>query len=118
MLKTLEGLATASSESKELFAWHLCHYIWLVRAGYTADYLNADESWQKIMPIAQRIQRDFHSWVELGQDYMVIHDKRFKQDPNQLGAYQFIYNLLISKTEPNSPWNLNPWDTRLADPPR
>jgi len=113
LLKILDSLGTDSPDRRVHSAWNLCHYIWLVRAGYTVDYLTADESWQKIMPIAQRIQRNYNSWEEVGRDYMVVRQKVDKQDPASAEGYSFIFNLMIRKDDVNSPWNINPWETPL-----
>jgi ankyrin repeat protein len=114
LLKILDSLASASSQSREVYAWHLCHCISLTKYGFTVGFLNRDESWQKIMPIAKLIQRDFHSWEDLAQNYMAIDKIREEQSPKTIERYRFVYELLSNKNDPNSPWNINPWNTPLT----
>jgi hypothetical protein len=101
-----------SPEGREHLAWNLCRYIFLARTGYTAGYLSSDEAWQKIPPIAQRIQRSYHSWEELEGDYLAWREKG-----HWVGAPAFrsIYKLMLCKDDPNSPWNISPWDTPLGE---
>ena len=57
--------------SKSLLGFDLCRYVAVCRWGCLCGYLTEDEAWDKIMPVAAKLQATFSSWKELGQNYLI-----------------------------------------------
>ncbi len=64
------------------------------------------------MPIAQKAQREFGSWKELGDNFL---DSRKVIDQNRDPVLGTCVQLLSNPADPYSPWNLCPWNTDLSD---
>ena len=95
-----------------LIGWDYARYIMLCRWGYSVGFLTADEAWQRIFPAAHTIQNAFHSWDELGEDYLVGRQFWSKDETERSGkAYRDIVEWL--HRAPNSPWKRLPWTMPL-----
>ena len=64
------ALAKLENSGRPDNAWDLVRFILVARMGVGAGYLDADESWERIRPIASRLQRSYSGWNELGQSYV------------------------------------------------
>ena len=66
----------------------------VARWGYAAGYISEAEAWNYIVPLAQRIQRTFSSWQELGDDYLA---GRFTWNPNvgDNRRFEWAYRFLL-----------------------
>ena len=53
-------------KNKGLLAWDLARCVALCRRAYTVGFLEREEAWTIIMPIALKIQTVFDSWEDLG----------------------------------------------------
>ncbi len=62
---TLDELAAAPDN-----AWDLVRFILVVRMGVAAGYLDDEEGWAEIRPIAVRLRNAYDSWYALGQAYL------------------------------------------------
>lgn len=102
--------------TKSLLGWDLTRYIALCRWGYLVGYLGEAEAWGLIMPAAQRLQRTFASWSDLGENYLLGRQFWSPDETRQNGhVHQEVYRRLLGS--PDSPWNRYPWNTRLAPAP-
>ncbi len=52
-------------------AWSLVRYVVVTRLGIGAGWLDRDEAWAMVRPIARRLQRGYDGWVALGHAYVV-----------------------------------------------
>jgi hypothetical protein len=93
--------------------WNYPRAINLARWGYAAGYLQEDEAWSFIMPAAERLQKTFSSWQELGQMYL---DARLRFYTNRLSSRrqaEYAYRVLLADQE--SPWRKYPWNLDLGN---
>ncbi len=99
-------------KEKGLLAWDLARSIALCRRAYTAGYLEREEAWLLIMPIARRIQSVFDSWEDLGTNYLLgrrFWSKEYADMGNPILMKQF--KELLNDEE--SVWHKTPWDLDL-----
>jgi hypothetical protein len=89
---------------KSILGWDLGRYVGLCRWGYAAGYLTEDEAWQRIMPVAERLQKTFTSWEDLAENFCLGREF-WKPGDNEdtLKASE-----KLSKDE-KSPWKTTPW---------
>ncbi len=93
-------------------AWDWVRYIIMAGMGHGAGFITEDEAFQLILPVATQLQKTFSSWEEMGANY--VDGRKIwagKADPN----FDTCYQLLINKKDPNSPWNVIPWN---QNPPK
>ncbi len=102
------------NKTKRLISWDFSRYIWLCRFSYLSGYIPEEEAWEKIMPIARKLQNIFDSWEDLGQDYLTGREY-WTNNPDEAARFQTIYQKL--RNDPESPWNRYPWDINLNDMP-
>lgn len=87
--------------------------ILLTRWGYMVGYLNRDEAWGFIMPLARQAQQQFDSWEQLGRSNLVgnmfrEHSVTVKYSDTDKAIFQRLLDM------PTSPWNQLPWDLPLG----
>jgi hypothetical protein len=100
-------------KQKGLLAWDLARYIALCRRAYTAGYLEREEAWSMIMPVAQRLQTVFDSWEDLGDNYLLgrrFWSKAAADSGNPILENEFR-RLLNDET---SIWRKVPWNLDLG----
>jgi hypothetical protein len=56
---------------KSILGWDYTRCIALCRWGYTVGYITEQQAWDKIMPIARKLQKTFDSWEDLGENYLI-----------------------------------------------
>jgi hypothetical protein len=61
-------------------AWDLLRFIVVARMGAGAGFLSQQESWQRIRPVAERLQRAYDDWEGLGRAY-VLARRQWRQLP-------------------------------------
>ena len=92
-------------------AWDLCRSANLINAGFAAGYLNEQEAWDRLLPLARSTQAVFASWQEMSDNFL---DGREiwagLRDPN----FAAVSQLLLDAKEANSPWNRSAWKTDLS----
>jgi uncharacterized protein DUF1266 len=98
---------------RSLVAWDYARYIMLCRWGYMVGFLSEREAWDRIMPAALTIQRAFHSWHELGEDYLAGRVFWSREQTEQTGrAYAETERWL--ENAPQSPWRRLVWGLPLG----
>lgn len=95
----------------DMLAWDYSRYIFVAGTSYVAGYLSEDEAWEKIMPVARRLQTAYNSWQDMGESYLMGRDIWGGSEQPEMRE---VYKLLIDPTDPNSPWNNIPWATDLG----
>lgn len=71
LLKRITSFEAETKNSpKDMAAFQSVRSIVLCQVGVNAHYLSEQEAWQRIMPIAGKIQLKFDSWEDLGQCYL------------------------------------------------
>lgn len=102
----------SSFGKKSLIGWDYSRYVALCGWGYVAGYLSEQEAWEKMMPVARRLQQTFDSWEDLGNNYIV--GRKFwsyrQTVRNGLDA-EDAYKRLCANT--NSPWVRLKWKLPL-----
>lgn len=97
---------------KGILGWDYTRYIAVCRWGYTAGYITEQQAWDKIMPIARKLQETFDSWEELGENYLIgrqFWSYSHTQDTGDL----FVAAFDRLQQQKDSPWNIYPWDMDL-----
>jgi hypothetical protein len=99
---------------RSILGWDYSRYICLCRWGYTVGLLSEQEAWDKIMPIAQKLQQRFTSWEDLGCNYLIGRQFwSYKQTVENGALYEDAFQRLMDIT--SSPWNKYPWNMNLDD---
>lgn len=100
------------AESRSILGWDYARYVSLCGWGFVAGYLSEDEAWDRIMPVAQRLQSTFSSWDELGSNYLI--GRRFWSLANteKTGA-QYEEAMKWLESAPESPWMRYAWTLSL-----
>jgi ankyrin repeat protein len=96
---------------KRDLAGNLCRAANLISAGFNVKYLNEKESWDLLMPIARQTQKNFHSWKDLGDNFL---DAREIWSGNRDPSFSACTELLLNPQDTNSPWNQSAWGTDLS----
>ncbi len=52
-------------------AWDLLRFMVVMRLGCAASYVDEDDGWERIYPVARRLQAAYRDWPEMGQAYVV-----------------------------------------------
>jgi uncharacterized protein DUF1266 len=93
--------------------WNYPRAINIVRWAYVAGYLQQDEAWSLVFPAAERLQKTFSSWQQMGQVYL---DARAKWYSNRLADRRqadYAYSRLLA--DQDSPWRKLPWNLDLGN---
>jgi ankyrin repeat protein len=98
-------------KDKSGLAFDLCRRAHMICAGYSAGYISADEAWPLLLENARLVQAGFHSWQEMGDNFLSGREAASGDRDARLGACTM---LLQNPKDPNSPWNQLPWNTPLA----
>ena len=98
---------------KGIIAWDLDRYVALCGWGSMCYYLTDEEAWQRIMPVARRLQKTFGSWEELGQNHIIGREFwSYKQTQSSGRECRDAFKKLCE--DPASPWRTVPWNTDLG----
>jgi len=95
--------------------WDYPRAIMLARWGYTVGFLTEDEAWSFIWPLAQRLQRTFSSWQELGAAYLTARQTWYASQAQDRKFAEYAYMKLV--TTSTSPWRKYPWNLDLGNEP-
>jgi hypothetical protein len=98
---------------KSIFGWDFGRYVSLCGWGYVVGYLSEEEAWQKIMPVAIRIQKTFVSWDDFGENYIVGREF-WSLEQTKATGHGMRSSLQFLLTNPQSPWRQLPWDLDLT----
>jgi hypothetical protein len=98
---------------KSIIGWDYTRYVALCRWGYTAEFLTEEEAWDRIMPVAKKLQKTFDSWDDFGNNYLIGRQFwSYKQTRESGGDFKKAYHRLT--TSAHSPWKKYPWDMDLS----
>ena len=99
--------------NKSLKAWDLCRFIAVSGWCHAAGYLDEQEAWDLIIPVAQELQTIFDSWEEMGTHYLI--GRQFwldSMDPKDHLKYQCVFMGLVN--DYRSPWKQFKWDENIS----
>jgi hypothetical protein len=99
--------------NRTILAWDLGRNISLCRWAYDVGFLSEEESWEKIMYYAKKLQLFYNSWEEYGYDYYmgrIFWASGSGEDVTYLIQTDTIYKKLITGY-----WNHLAWYTKLDD---
>jgi len=99
--------------SSSFVAWDYARYISLCRWGYAVGFLSRSAAWERMLPAARKIQAHYHSWAEVGDDYLLARELWSPDETAKSGQY---YRDIVAwlNREPKSVWNHLPWATDLG----
>lgn len=99
---------------KSLYGWDYSRAICLCRWAYVAGYIDEEEAWKRIMPMAILLQEKFDSWEDLGRNYL-IGRQFWSLEHTQEGGWRCedAFQRLLDMR--SSPWNRYPWEMRLKE---
>lgn len=99
---------------KSLCGWDYSRAICLCRWAYIAGHIEEEEAWERIMPMAIRLQEKFDSWEDLGRNYLIGRQFWSLEKTQENGwRYEDAFQRLLDMQ--SSPWNKYPWELRLKD---
>jgi hypothetical protein len=92
----------------DMLAWDFCRIINLSRGCYDGGYLTSEQAIGFIMRSAREIRKTYTGWKQLSISYQFARYiwKGIDEDHFQ----QFLKNMQVLLTDPNSPWVLLKWD--------
>jgi hypothetical protein len=111
LLTTIHSLVDGTTDYDRV-AWNYPRAVNLLRWGYASGYIDEHEAWTLIMSAAQRMQRTFSSWHELGQAYVNARNVFFRDSVGQQRAGEYAYRILMM--DGDSPWRKYPWNLDLG----
>src|SRR5260370_1671947 len=114
LLDQIESLCQ-DRKTKLRAGWDYPRAITLARSPYTVGYLSQDRAWKFIWPLAQRLQRTFSSWQELGAAYLTARETWYASDAQDRKFAAYAYLTLV--TSPSSPWRKFPSNLDLGNAP-
>jgi hypothetical protein len=112
LLGTIQKLLEADGD-RTAIGWNYPRAVNLARWGYAAGYLQEQEAWNFIMPLAERLQQTFSSWQEFGQCYMHARADRFDNSLDARRDIEYAYRELL--TDHHSPWRKYAWSLDLGN---
>jgi hypothetical protein len=112
LLEEIENLLHDDRDLSRI-GWNYPRAINLARFGYAAGYLQEDEAWGFIVPAAERLQKTFSSWQELGQVYLEARAKWYSSRVAYRRQAEYAYRVLL--TDQDSPWRKYPWNLDLGN---
>jgi ankyrin repeat protein len=92
-------------------AWDLCRSANIINSAYAAGLISRQEAWDRLLANAKTAQKNFSSWQELSDNFL---DGREIWANTRAPRFEALATLLLNPSDPNSPWNQNPWTTDLT----
>ncbi|MBE1533387.1 DUF1266 domain-containing protein [Actinomadura algeriensis] len=110
-LKTLADPAVRTGTGRFLI-WDYGRALTLYRWGHMVGWLTEEYCWERMLPLALDIQRNYSSWDDMATCYL---QGRLLWSGGG-GQSQDEYDRLVDTlaAEPRSPWNIVPWDLALT----
>ncbi len=100
---------------KSIAAWDFARYIYICGFAWIAGYIEEDEAWRLIMPVARMLQRTFDSWEDLGRNHLIGREF-WSLSATQRRGHEFRQSFRTLLDDARSPWRTLPWDLDLAPP--
>ncbi|MBI1847157.1 MAG: DUF1266 domain-containing protein [Candidatus Rokubacteria bacterium] len=98
---------------RSLIGWDFGRHIALCRWGHLLEFLSEDETWDRIMPAAHRLQRTFTSWADYGDNYLTGREYWSADETASSGQrMRRRYEALLADAD--SPWRRHPWSMNLG----
>lgn len=98
---------------KGIRGFDLVRALCLARWGHTAGFINEEETWNVMMPLAQQARKTFASWEEYGTSYLVGRRFWSPEDDEHEDAEKMYKELLA----PGGSWSQSKWETDLTPKP-
>lgn len=109
-LRQLAGQHPAEVESR-----YLMHdYTWamiLLRLAYGMGWIEAEQCWSALLPMAQRVQGAYGSWDEMGHYF--LESRKLWGGPDAPNLKRFAKATQEMRDSAKSPWNAVPWQHPL-----
>lgn len=96
-----------------ILAWDYIRIIQNAGWGYLAGYLTEKDAWDIMMPIARDLQKNFKSWDDLEQNYMIGREYWSHSETSTLGPKLAAAHKQLME-DPKSPYHTIPWDLDLG----
>jgi len=93
--------------------WNYSRAVNVARWAYGATLLSEDETWNIIVPAAQRLQLTFGSWQELGLAYLAARRRWYTEEDSSRRHAEYAYRAMVM--DPNSPWRKYAWNLDLGN---
>jgi hypothetical protein len=102
---------TFPREPSRYMIWDYARVMLLLRCGYMVDWLPEPFCWDRMFMLAMDVQRHYTSWQDMATCYL---QGRLMWSGGSAGR-QKVFERCASNlaADPNSPWNLTPWDLPL-----
>jgi hypothetical protein len=108
---------------RSLLAFDYIRKIEMCRWAYMCGWLDEQEAWNLIMPAAKKLQQNYTSWKDLGENYLIGREfnaeeytNDMTEDPLSDNDDEYVDNLHRLLTEPLSPWLILKWNTPVEAP--
>jgi ankyrin repeat protein len=92
-------------------AGNLCRATNLVNLGYAAGFINQQDAWALLDPLARQTQSGFTSWHEMCDNFLDAREIWSGEADPRIDA---CGDLLCNAKDANSPWNQIPWSTDIS----
>ena len=99
-----------------LMGWDLARVISLARWGVSSGYLEKNEAWDWIMPAAQKIQKTYSSWKEVGESYLLGREF-WSVSQMRKNGYDHQQAVFWLTSNEHSPWKQFDWNLDLTGSP-
>ncbi len=113
MASQYQLLSTLSSKigNHSLLAWDYGRLISVARWSYTLGWISEQEAWEYIMPATQALQKEYSSWKEYGEQYL-LGRAYWQQSTSANQYFDRVYQQLINPAF-HSSWTTLNWQTNL-----
>jgi hypothetical protein len=109
-LKMLEDPALLANAGRFLI-WDYGRALMLYRWGHMVGWLTEEYCWARMLPLARDIQRHYASWQDMTTCYLQGRLLWSGGGGEMQGEFERLAERLSA--EPDSPWNLVPWNLEL-----
>ncbi|WP_372002425.1 DUF1266 domain-containing protein [Tistrella mobilis] len=110
-LRLLEAAGPGAVIHDPHMAWDFGRALMLIRWGHMAGWIDEDDAWMRMLPIAREIQSAYGSWSDMAA--ACLEGRAVWSggtDGDQPGFEKAVAHL---EADPDSPWNRLPWSLKL-----
>ncbi|MFH8572310.1 DUF1266 domain-containing protein [Streptomyces sp. NPDC017993] len=119
---TLRWLATEGHRiqmapvlGRQPVAWDFGRYVWIVRAGFAAGYVDEPGAWQLLSNAVAPVAQTYRSWREFADDFVAGRELWMRSAGAEWsGSQEETVSAVRSLLDPangESPWQQVPWET-------
>jgi hypothetical protein len=98
-------------EPSRYLIWDYARVMLLLRCGYMAGWIPEPFCWDRLFMLAMDVQRHYASWQDMANCYLQGRLMWSGGTAGRQNAFERCANNLVA--DPNSPWNLVPWNLPL-----